>query len=381
MLQTTPLTERDGPDATISIDGSSYSIGYELDTNSCDIMESTLPWLQDIQLSDTHLGDATSFNMSSLAPTAAVKEAPSLLLKKRVQELEQHLSSRSLGVSDDPNPLLWEKARLLDIISQEILLDATDTGNALESIWRLSASHDIMQELQKNKASSMAFLGLSGDDWSRFVHRDLQRQVSPSIQEMFEKRLDRAVCEKCYTLVRFLLGLAPDAAVTQDTMQKFTSKIETTLSEINHNQVEVLRGYIDIIDQYEIVLSNHATATHHITRWITVFCGEIQTSLHDTFASYFQVIHSNLRLKLECLKLDLVNSISSNQIGNEMQKAREDLTYANQEIQNSLASITSQLSEYSTLGSEFHQIVNSYSVLTQELLAIERDLTRLDAPR
>ena len=49
---------------------------------------------------------------------------------------------------------------------------------ALEPVWKLNASIDILDQLENNSMASMPCLGLSANDWTHFVHQSLDRQVS-----------------------------------------------------------------------------------------------------------------------------------------------------------------------------------------------------------
>ncbi|KAJ8331222.1 hypothetical protein O5D80_000782 [Batrachochytrium dendrobatidis] len=333
-------------------------------------LDASMPW----QMETTE----QSLDLSGLTIASTLPTVPLSTLEELIDSIDSHLNTKTEDIEHSMSLFKQERSRLLNSISNDILLEAVDSKNALEPVWKLNASIDVLDQLENNSMASMPCLGLSANDWTHFVHQSLDRQVSPAIRAMYEQKVNQVVVDKCHDLIRFSLGLSEDAAILPQDLQTFTAHLDHTLAQINRNRVDILQGYIDILDEYEKVLDNHAYVTHGIQSWIGSFCSQTQPVLHESFASYFETIHSNLRLKLECLKFDLVGSIKDSRVGQDMEKAKHDLEYANRQIQASFDQITAELSQYDSFGDEFHKIVNAYAMYSQELLTIERDLARLD---
>ncbi|KAI8920645.1 hypothetical protein BC831DRAFT_478007 [Entophlyctis helioformis] len=264
-----------------------------------------------------------------------------------------------------PRDVAHAKAAIRLQLDQDTLLEAADTGNALESMWRLHTSQRVLDDLDAHDSARLAHLGVLADEWRHLVHSDLERHASPFVQSAFEKRTRDAILAKCHDLVRLVHGGDQTLAVTPAMVQDAPHKVAALLADTEQLRLQTLWQYVQVLDAYQAALADQEAAMHTLP------------AKHAAFATYMDTVLTNTRLKIECLQLDLLSAIDQSPMASDICLARDALVHANAQISAQARHLRSELSKYGNLGSEFQSIVDTYARLLEEMGVIQSDIKRL----
>ncbi|KAL2919550.1 hypothetical protein HK105_201197 [Polyrhizophydium stewartii] len=269
------------------------------------------------------------------------------------------------------------KAAMLEAITDDILIEAADTGNALIPVWRLRASDAVLRDLASAPAASLAHLGLTGDDWTQLVHKDLAQKVSPAVEAMYSRRVDAAIIEHATTLAALVHGI-PESHVTAAHIAALPQQVDASLDDLDAAEAQLADAMLRAIDSIETAVAALERTTHSLASWVVAFCGETETERHDAFATYFEAIHTNLRLKLEWLRIELVDAIESGPHGPAIRRASEQMDAASAKIEAAIRAVAADVQQYDQLGDEFKDIIDEWTRVNAQIDTLNRDIARFE---
>ncbi|ORX60128.1 hypothetical protein BCR36DRAFT_394549 [Piromyces finnis] len=183
-------------------------------------------------------------------------------------------------------------------------------------------------------------------------------------------------------ITRFYYGKKVNDTYTQDmlnsqfneipkSVSKELENIEEQLKKIDNNNFILINLFHDFIKFYcETLETLYKILIYHKC--------QKYTELNAAFNNYYSAIIENIFLKLNVLKIEIMESLYTEETISALINIRETFLMKKEEVENQLNIINERLMEYEYAGEEFNELATNYSNIINEIRVLNNDIERMN---
>ncbi|KAG4104606.1 hypothetical protein H8356DRAFT_1636970 [Neocallimastix lanati (nom. inval.)] len=183
-------------------------------------------------------------------------------------------------------------------------------------------------------------------------------------------------------ITHFYYGKKVNDTYTQDMLNaqfnEIPKSVAKELKNINEQLMKIDNNNFILVNLFHDFIKFYCEALGTLYKILIHHKCQKYTELNAAFNNYYSAIIENIFLKLNVLKVEIMESLYTEETISALINIRETFLMKKEEVENQLNILNERLMEYEYAGEEFNELATNYSNIINEIRIMNNDIEKMN---